>query len=190
LRSWCSHPRWRALTTWPESSDSTEKEAPELSVEELGQLSLEQLLEVQVVTASKQSESLSSAAAIVSVITADEIATWGARSVAEALMYVPGLYPVYDFVSYNVGVRGINGGLGAYGRIVKVMIDGQPVSFRSNAANYLGPEFIAMEAIERIEWCAGRPRRCTAPMRSSASSTSSPGSLRRASRGSSRCAAA
>jgi outer membrane receptor protein involved in Fe transport len=132
-----------------------QEQAPELSVEDLRELSLEELLEVQVVTASKQSESLSTAPAIVSVITADEIATWGARSVAEALMYVPGVYPVYDFVSHNVGVRGINGGLGAYGRIIKVMINGQPVSFRSNAANYLGPEFLPIEAIERIEVVRG-----------------------------------
>jgi outer membrane receptor for ferrienterochelin and colicin len=140
----------------PEPAPSpTPTEDPDYSIEQLQDLSLEELLNVEVVTAAKQVESASSASAIISVITADEIALWGYRSVAEALSYVPGLYQLYDFVSSNTGVRGINGGLGAYGRSVKVMIDGQPVSFRSSAANYLGPEFIAMEAIDRIEVVRG-----------------------------------
>lgn len=95
------------------------------------------------------------APAIVSVVTGEEIREMGYRSVAEALESVPGLYGINDFLAPNLGVRGISGGLRAYSRIVKVLIDGQPVSFRSDTTNFLGPELIPMEAVERIEVVRG-----------------------------------
>ncbi|HYX37910.1 MAG TPA: TonB-dependent receptor plug domain-containing protein, partial [Oligoflexus sp.] len=51
--------------------------------------------------------------------------------------------------------RGINGGLRAYSRIVKVMIDGQPVSFRADTTALLGPELIPIHAVDRIEIVRG-----------------------------------
>jgi iron complex outermembrane receptor protein len=60
-----------------------------------------------------------------------------------------------DHVFSNVGVRGISGGIRSASRHIKVMIDGQPVAFRPDAANLLGPELIPIEAIERIEVVRG-----------------------------------
>nr|WP_256489569.1 TonB-dependent receptor [Pleionea sp. CnH1-48] len=99
----------------------------------------------------KQSE----APAVISVITREDIKNWNYRSVADALQQVPGFYGVDDFVSVNFGVRGSNGGLRAYSRNLKVMINGQSVAFRSDSANFLGPELIAMEAVEQIEVVRG-----------------------------------
>lgn len=98
---------------------------------------------------------LADAPAIVSVITGEEIRELGYRSVAEALQSVPGLYAVDDFLAPNLGVRGISGGLRGYSRIVKVMINGQPVSFRPDTTNFIGPELVPMEAVARIEVVRG-----------------------------------
>lgn len=100
-------------------------------------------------------QKLPDAPAIVSVITGEEIREMGYRSVAEALESVPGFYVINDFLAPNLGVRGVSGGLRAYSRIVKVLIDGQPVSFRSDTTNFLGPELIPMGAVERIEVVRG-----------------------------------
>ncbi len=113
------------------------------------------LLQTRVITATKDLQEIREAPSIVSVITAEELHRSGATSVGEALQSVPGLYGVYDFLGYNVGVRGINGGPRAYGRILKVLIDGQPVAFRSDSANTLGPELLPLELVDRIEIVRG-----------------------------------
>ncbi len=116
---------------------------------------LRNLMDTQVIVASKEMEKASEAPAIVSVVTAEEIRMGGFRSVAEALAHVPGLYGIDDHLSVNFGIRGINGGLRAWNRIMKVLIDGQSAAFRPDTSTFLGPELIPMEAIERIEIVRG-----------------------------------
>lgn len=116
---------------------------------------LENLLDTVVVTVTKQKQPISAAPAIISVITSQQIKRRGYKTVAEALESLPGLYLINDHVSWNVGVRGINGGMRAGSRIVKVMIDGQPVSFRPSTANWLGEELVPIAAVERIEVLRG-----------------------------------
>ncbi len=93
--------------------------------------------------------------ASVSVITRDQIARAGYQSVAEALATVPGFYVSYDLVSYNVAVRGALGGARSGSRLLKVMIDGVPVPFSQSETYLLGPEFVPMTAVERIEVLRG-----------------------------------
>jgi iron complex outermembrane receptor protein len=116
---------------------------------------LENLLDTAVVTATKQKQSISAAPAIISVITGSQIRRWGYRTVGEALRRLPGLYPIHDHVRWNYGVRGVNGGMRAGSRILKVMIDGQPVSFRPSSENWLGEELIPIQTVERIEVIRG-----------------------------------
>jgi iron complex outermembrane receptor protein len=71
------------------------------------------------------------------------------------LRLVPGMYLVYDYVGYSVGIREVTGGYRGGTRIVKVMIDGVPISFRPDLEAFLGPEFIPIEAIERVEIAKG-----------------------------------
>ena len=118
-------------------------------------ISLQELMNVKVNIATKQTQSATRVPAIVSVITNDDILVWGYQSVAQALIQVPGLYGINDYVGYNYGVRGINGGQRAYSRIIKVMINGIAVPFRSDSTNFLGPELIPIEAVERIEVVRG-----------------------------------
>ncbi|MCW8998258.1 MAG: TonB-dependent receptor, partial [Kangiellaceae bacterium] len=118
-------------------------------------ISLEELMNIKVRTATKQIQQLSKTPAIVSVVTKLDIETWGYQSVGEALKQVPGLYAIHDYVGYNYGVRGINGGQRGYSKIVKLMINGVAIPFRADSTNFLGPELIPIEAVERIEVVRG-----------------------------------
>lgn len=112
-------------------------------------------MNVEVVTASKHLQRISEAPGIIRVVTAAQIRQRGYESVGEALKAVPGLYIIDDHLSYSLGVRGINGGMRGWSRIAKVMINSQPVSYRSSAANWLGAELIPIRAVERIEVFVG-----------------------------------
>ncbi len=122
---------------------------------DLFELSLEELLEVRVVTASWAEQSLKLAPAMVSVITREQLARHHYRSVADALEQVPGLYGIDDGVSTAFGVRGIASSSRAYNRAFKVLIDGQPQQFRFDGTHYLGAEFLPLSLIERIEIVRG-----------------------------------
>jgi iron complex outermembrane receptor protein len=148
----------RARADQPDSRDRKllkELEEKEDLEEEGERGSLEDLLDRVVVTATKRAQPISAAPAIISVITDKQIRQRGYRSVAEALSSLPGLYLLTDHVQPNLGVRGINGGTRAGSRIVKVMIDGQPVSFRPSTENWLGEELIPVSAVRRIEIIRG-----------------------------------
>ncbi len=126
-----------------------------LDLQGLSQLSLERLLDLPVVTASGKAEERSLAAANVFIITRDEIERRGYRALGEMLKHVPGLYLTYDYVNYGVGVREVTGGYRSGTRLIKIMVDGFPVSFRPDLEAFLGPEFIPVEAIERVEVAKG-----------------------------------
>jgi outer membrane receptor protein involved in Fe transport len=126
-----------------------------LDMQSLSQLSLEQLLDLPVVTASGKAEERSLAAANVYIISRADIDRHGYRSLGEMLRRVPGMYLVYDYVNYSVGVREVTGGYRGGTRIVRVMVDGFPINFRPDFEVFLGPEFIPIEAIERVEIAKG-----------------------------------
>jgi len=123
---------------------------------ELDLFKLDANLNALVVTASGGvEEERSITSANVTSISRDEIDVHGWRSIAEVLGNVPGLYLIDDGVTPSLGVRGATGGLQAGTRIVKIMINGAQVSYRPDLTAWLGPEFIPMEAVERIEIAKG-----------------------------------
>ncbi len=125
-------------------------------VHAIEQLDLAALLREPIVTASGgvvQERAL--APANVFVVTRDEIALHGWRTLADVLASVPGLYIIDDHVMPSVGVRGVTGGLRAGTRIIKVMINGVPVNFRPDLTAMIGPEFIPIEAVDRVEIVEG-----------------------------------
>jgi outer membrane receptor protein involved in Fe transport len=117
-------------------------------------LSLEDLLNVTVVTAGAEEER-ALASANIFVVTRAEIEQHGYRSLVEVLAAVPGVYVIDDFVTPSIAVRGVSGGLGGGTRIVRMMIDGAQVNFRPDLTAFLGPEYIPMEAVERVEIAKG-----------------------------------
>lgn len=118
-------------------------------------VSLVGLLELEVVAPTLTAQSASEAAAVIEVITAEQIQERGYHTVAEALGSLAGLDVTSDHYQYNLGVRGISGGKHGWSRVVKVMLDGQPVAFRPSGENFLGTELIPIGLVERIEVIRG-----------------------------------
>src|SRR5262249_11941097 len=85
-------------------------------------LDLVKLLNVEVSTATKTSESLEEAPAVITVVTRADIQRWGYQTVAEVLNHTVGFYLTDDGILPNAGVRGMTGGLGAESGVIKVMI--------------------------------------------------------------------
>ncbi len=119
-----------------------------------GELDLMELLSV-VVTPTKRVQKPSEAPAVIAVITCRDLREHGYTSVAEALRAVPGVAVIDDHTYQHIGVRGIFGEFDTPNDIIRVMINGQPVSFRPLKANLLGPELIPIEAVKRIEVLRG-----------------------------------
>jgi iron complex outermembrane recepter protein len=65
--------------------------SPATQVNELKQLSIEQLINVEVTSVTRGAQPLSQSAAAAAVVTSDQIARAGAMNVPEAIRYVPGL---------------------------------------------------------------------------------------------------
>jgi iron complex outermembrane receptor protein len=118
-------------------------------------LDLVKLLNVQVSTATKTSESIDDAPAVITVVTRDDIHRWGYRNVADVLNHCVGFYSVDDHIQPNVAVRGVTGGLAAESSVFKVMIDGRSVAYRTDSGNWLGAELIPLESIQQIEIIRG-----------------------------------
>jgi outer membrane receptor for ferrienterochelin and colicins len=133
----------------------TASDNPVESVDDLANLSLESLLDIPISVASKSELKASQAPSIVTVIPRSTILTMGYRSVADALRSVPGLFVSDDLVTQNVAVRGVHGGPESWSRVIKVMINGHPVTYHSTGGTLLGHELIPIEAVERIEVIRG-----------------------------------
>ncbi|MBN2575317.1 MAG: TonB-dependent receptor [Deltaproteobacteria bacterium] len=143
----------------PDNGSSAEHEVVDMlsaiKGQDLSEFDLAALLENVVVTATKSEIGEDRAPAVTTVIGREEIQTWGYQSVDEILRHVAGFYIVNDHIIPNLAVRGISGGLRSESGLVKVMIDGQSVSFRSTAGNWLGPELVPLSAVQQIEIIRG-----------------------------------
>jgi outer membrane receptor for ferrienterochelin and colicins len=123
---------------------------------ELDLFRLDQNVKASVVSSvTKSEQTIDEAPAIVETFTREQIFEWGYDSVADVLRHVVGFYVEDDHIQPNVAVRGVSGGLDAESNIIKVMIDGHSVAFRSTSGNWLGPELVPLTAIERIEVLRG-----------------------------------
>jgi outer membrane receptor for ferrienterochelin and colicins len=127
------------------------QEAPK----DLGTVSLEELGNIQVYSASKHMQSASDAPSSVTVITADEIQKYGYRTLADILESTRGFYVTYDRDYSFVGVRGF-GRLGDSNNRILVLIDGHRINDNIFGEPYLGTEFLAdVDLIERVEIIRG-----------------------------------
>lgn len=122
---------------------------------ELSDLDLVRLLNVEVSTATKTSESVEEAPAVITVVTREDIRRWGYQTVAEVLKHTVGFYLVDDHILPNAGVRGMTGGLGAESGVVKVMIDGRSVAYSTTSGNWLGVELVPLSSVAQIEIIRG-----------------------------------
>jgi len=122
---------------------------------ELTDLALEDLLRVNVVSASRFSQSITEAPATVTIIGEEELRQRGYRNLAEALVTTPGVYSSNDRNYTSLGVRGFNRP-GDYGSRILLLTDGA----RRNDPIYdqalFGNEApIEMDWVKRLEFVAG-----------------------------------
>jgi iron complex outermembrane receptor protein len=99
-------------------------------------------------------QSIKDAPSIMTVITAKEIRERGYQSVAEAVRTVPGLSLWVDNLISSISIRGFNS-LQGWSQNLKIMIDGQPVSFRVANWNFIDEEMIPIQCVKRIEIIKG-----------------------------------
>src|SRR5467141_2555911 len=121
--------------------------------ENLKQLSLEQLGNVEVTTASKEPEQVWRTPAAIYVITQEDIRRSGATSIPEVLRLVPGVEVArIDSSKWSIGVRGFGSRLS---RSVLVLIDGRSVYTPLFAGVYWEVQDTLLEDIDRIEVIRG-----------------------------------
>jgi outer membrane receptor protein involved in Fe transport len=129
---------------------------PQDAAPALGDLSLEELVQVQLVsTPSKRPQSAREAPAVVTVVAADEIRRHGYRTLGDVLRAVPGFYVTYDHNYSYVGVRGF-GIPGDYNTRVLLLLDGVRTNDNIYDAAYVAQEFILdLALVERVEVSRG-----------------------------------
>ncbi len=125
------------------------------AADDLTALSLEHLLEVTIVGASKYEQKQGEVAAAVSVITRQEIKSFGWRTIDEALASLPGVHLTYDRQYSYLGLRGF-GLPGDLNTRVLVMVNGNRVNDPTYDSGPVGREFpLDIDLIERIEFIPG-----------------------------------
>ena len=129
--------------------------APCRATSGLAGLSLEDLMAVNVVGASKYEQSQRDVAAAVSVISREEIKTFGWRTIDEALASLPGVYVTYDRQYSYIGVRGFSVP-GDYTTRLLIAINGNRLNeplYDSGPSAHALP--IDIDLVERIEFIPG-----------------------------------
>lgn len=122
---------------------------------ELTELSIEELLNVEVYSASKFVQKTSEAPASVSIVTAAEIKAYGYRTLADILRSLRGFYITYDRNYQYVGVRGFNRP-GDYNTRILLLVDGHRINENIYDQAFIGTDFpIDIDLIDRVEVIRG-----------------------------------
>ncbi len=138
---------------WLQESSARATQIDQNPPANLKQLSLEQLGDVKVTTASKEPEQVWRTPAAIYVITQEDIRRSGATSIPEVLRLAPGLEVARtDSDHWAVGVRGFGG---QFSKSRLVMIDGRSVYSPLFAGVYWQVQDTLLEDIERIEVIRG-----------------------------------
>lgn len=118
-------------------------------------MTLEELMEVRVVSASKYLQPQRDVAAAVRVITKEEILDFGWTTVAEALASLSGVHFSYDRQFQRVGIRGLAPVADFNARLL-VLVDGMRLNEPNYDAAPLGHALpLDLALVERIEYIPG-----------------------------------
>jgi len=120
---------------------------------ELIDFSVEDLLNIEVISVSKKAKSLNDSPAAIFVITQNDINRIGATSIPEALRLAPGLdVSRIDANKWAVSARGFNG---RFSNKLLVLIDGRSIYTRAFSGVYWENNDVMLEDVERIEVIRG-----------------------------------
>jgi iron complex outermembrane receptor protein len=122
---------------------------------DLTQVPLENLLQMEVASASRVARQVSDAPSAVAIVTADDIRAYGYRTLADILNSMRGLYTTYDRSFQYLGGRGFGRSGDFAGRIL-LMIDGYATNDNIYNQSYIDNSgLIDVELIERVEYVPG-----------------------------------
>jgi iron complex outermembrane receptor protein len=120
---------------------------------DLAQVSLEDLMNIEVTSVSKKEQKLSETGAAVYVITQEDIRRSGATNLPDVLRMAPGVEVAQiDANSWAVSIRGFNL---LYANKVLVLIDGRSVYSPTFSGTMWNQQQVPLEDIERIEIIRG-----------------------------------
>jgi iron complex outermembrane recepter protein len=120
---------------------------------DLTEVSLEDLMNIQVTSVSKKEQRLAKAGAPVYVITQEEIHRSGATNIPDLLRMAPGVNVAQiDANSWAISIRGFNS---RYADKVLVLIDGRSVFSPDTSGVFWDQQDVPLENIERIEVIRG-----------------------------------
>ncbi|MDH3213092.1 MAG: TonB-dependent receptor [Myxococcales bacterium] len=144
---------WRAwgtalLLLQPAAAVSAEEPPPDL-----GLMSIEDLLEVEVTSVSKRAQKVSDAPAAITVLTSEDIRRSGATTIPDALRMVPGLHVAQiDGNKWAITARGFNS---QFANKLLVMIDGRTVYTPLFSGVFWDVQDVMLEDVDRIEVVRG-----------------------------------
>ncbi|NKB32916.1 MAG: TonB-dependent receptor plug domain-containing protein [Pseudomonadales bacterium] len=120
---------------------------------ELTEMSLEELLNLEVTSASKKAQTVNDVAGAIFVISAEDIRRSGVTSIPEALRMAPGIHVArIDDNRWAVSARGFND---QYSNKLLVMMDGRPLYTPYFAGVFWDHHTLSIDNIERIEVIRG-----------------------------------
>lgn len=126
-----------------------------LAQTDLTELSLEQLLNIDIVSASHFTQKASDAPSAVTIIRSNEIRQYGWRNLAEVLNSVRGFNTTYDRYFHHAGIRGFQPP-GDYNSRLLLMVDGYRVNDNVFDQASLGNEFVLdLDLVDHIEIVRG-----------------------------------
>jgi iron complex outermembrane recepter protein len=121
--------------------------------EDLFDLSIEELMDIEITTAAKTEEKLFEAAAAAYVLTAEDIRRSGATSIMDALRVVPGLHVArINANKWAISARGFNG---EFADKMLVMIDGRSIYTPHFGGVRWDAYDVMLEDVDRIEIIRG-----------------------------------
>ncbi|MFH2045359.1 MAG: TonB-dependent receptor [Pseudomonadota bacterium] len=127
--------------------------AQKISYTDLTELSIQDLMEIEITTGSRKSQKLANTAAAAFVITQEDIRRSGVTSIAEALRMVPGLQVAkIDANKWAISSRGFNG---HYANKLLVLMDGRTVYTPLFSGVFWDIQDTPLEDIDRIEVIRG-----------------------------------
>jgi iron complex outermembrane receptor protein len=127
--------------------------ASALAAADLTEMSLEELMNIEITSVSKKAENKMTAAAAITVITAEDIRRGGFTVIPEALRTVPGLQIAR--VDANRWAISVRGSTGLFANKLLVLIDGRSVYTPVFGGTYWDQQDYPIEDVERIEVIRG-----------------------------------
>lgn len=129
------------------------------STSPLKKLSLEELLNIEVTSVSKTTQTLSEVASAIQVITSEDIRRSGAWRLPDALRLAPNLHVArvnsFDWAITSRGFNGASGGFATLSNKLLVMIDGRAVYNPLFGGVFWDVQNVLLEDIDRIEVISG-----------------------------------